>query len=65
MPRLLAELYAAEVASVRTGPTPTRAPDAHRWTVRELLFHQLLDAQRTLVALASPAAAASSPTSTR
>lgn len=32
---------------------PTRAEG---WTIRDLLFHQLLDAQRALVALASPTA---------
>lgn len=31
-----------------------RATRAAGWTVRDLLFHQLLDAQRALVALASP-----------
>ena len=31
-----------------------RATRAEGWTVRDLLFHQLLDAQRALVAFASP-----------
>jgi hypothetical protein len=61
-PALLAELYAAEAAAVRDRPEadfgrPTRT----EWTVRELLFHQLLDAQRTLVAMASPAEAGEEP----
>src|SRR4051794_36472318 len=52
---LLAELYDAVLAAVRDRTeaeltTRTRTD----WTVRELLFHQQLDAQRTLVALASP-----------
>jgi hypothetical protein len=59
---LLAELYAADVTAVRDRPEadfdrPTRT----EWAVRELLFHQLLDAQRTLVALASPAAPGEEP----
>jgi Mycothiol maleylpyruvate isomerase N-terminal domain len=53
---LVAGLYAAEASAVRDRPEadfdrPTRTD----WTVRELLFHQLLDTQRTLIALASPA----------
>jgi hypothetical protein len=60
LPSLLAELYAAEVAAVRDRPEADFArPTRTAWTVRELLFHQLLDAQRTLVALASPADAGS------
>ncbi len=56
LPALLVELYAAEVVAVRDRPEPDFArPTRTAWTVRELLFHQLLDAQRTLVALASPA----------
>jgi hypothetical protein len=56
LPDLLIRLYAAEADAVRDRPEadygrPTRTD----WTARELLFHQLLDAQRTLVALASPA----------
>ncbi len=59
---LLAELYAAEVASVRDRPEDDFSrPTRTAWTVRELLFHQLLDAQRTLVALASPADAGEQP----
>jgi hypothetical protein len=54
--RLLADLYAAEVTAVRDGPDDVHDRRTRTdWTVRELLFHQLLDAQRTLVALASPA----------
>ncbi|WP_395657356.1 maleylpyruvate isomerase N-terminal domain-containing protein [Nocardioides sp.] len=54
---LLADTYDAFTAHV-TGlapaglEQPTRAP---AWNVRQLLFHQLLDAQRALVALATPA----------
>jgi hypothetical protein len=56
MTQLLGELYAAEAAAVRDRPEPDFGrPTRTEWTVRELLFHQLLDAQRTLVALASPA----------
>jgi hypothetical protein len=56
LPALLAELYAAEAGAVRDRPeTDYARPTRTEWTVRELLFHQLLDAQRTLVALASPA----------
>jgi hypothetical protein len=62
LPGLLILLYAAETEAVRDRPEadfgrPTRT----EWTVRELLFHQLLDAQRTLVALASPAAPQAEP----
>jgi mycothiol maleylpyruvate isomerase-like protein len=53
--RVLADLYDAETAAVRDRPEADLArPTRTDWTVRELLFHQLLDAQRTLVALASP-----------
>jgi hypothetical protein len=56
LPGLLIQLYAAEEAAVRDRPEADFArPTRTDWTVRELLFHQLLDAQRTLVALASPA----------
>ena len=56
LPRLLSELYAAEAASVRDRPEADYGRATRTaWTVRELLFHQLLDAQRTLVAMASPA----------
>ena len=52
---LLAGLYDAVVAAVRGRPESNLGlPTRTDWTVRELLFHQLLDAQRTLVALASP-----------
>jgi hypothetical protein len=62
MPRLVAELYAAEAAALRGRPEADYArPTRTAWTVRELLFHQLLDAQRTLVALASPAADGEQP----
>jgi hypothetical protein len=53
---VLVQLYAAEAASVGGRPeSDLSRPTRTAWTVRELLFHQLLDAQRTLVALASPA----------
>lgn len=56
LPVLLAEVYAAQLAAVRDLPEADFARGTRTaWTVRELLFHQLLDAQRTLVALASPA----------
>ena len=62
MPRLLGELYAAEAAAVRDRPEADfERPTRTDWTVRELLFHQLLDAQRTLVALATPAALEDDP----
>jgi hypothetical protein len=62
LPGLLSELYAAEVGAVRDRPeADLERPTRTEWTVRELLFHQLLDAQRTLVALASPAAAGEEP----
>jgi hypothetical protein len=62
MPRLLTELYAAEAAAVSDRSEPDFArPTRTEWTVRELLFHQLLDAQRTLIALASPADAGEEP----
>ena len=62
MPELLTELYAAEAAAVRDRPEEDWArPTRTAWTVRELLFHQLLDAQRTLVAMASPAAPDEAP----
>ena len=57
LPALLAKLYAAEAEAVRDRPEADFArPTRTDWTVRELLFHQLLDTQRTLVAMASPAA---------
>jgi hypothetical protein len=56
LPALVAELYAAEAGAVHDRPEADFARRTRtEWTVRELLFHQLLDAQRTLVALASPA----------
>ena len=62
MPGLLIQLYAAEVDAVRDRPEADFSrPTRTEWTVRELLFHQLLDAQRTLVALASPAAPEEEP----
>jgi mycothiol maleylpyruvate isomerase-like protein len=52
---LLAELYETILVTVRHRADRDLArPTRTEWTVRELLFHQLLDAQRTLVALASP-----------
>jgi hypothetical protein len=52
---LLETLWTAVTDTVEPLPEglfgrPTRTD----WTIRELLFHQLLDAQRALVALASP-----------
>jgi Mycothiol maleylpyruvate isomerase N-terminal domain len=62
LPGLLIRLYAAEADAVRDRPeTDFGRPTRTEWTVRELLFHQLLDAQRTLVALASPADAGEEP----
>jgi hypothetical protein len=62
LPDLLSGLYAAEVGAVRDRPEADLERSTRtEWTVRELLFHQLLDAQRTLVALASPAAAGDEP----
>jgi hypothetical protein len=52
---LLAELYDAMVSAVRDrDEADLTRPTRTEWTVRELVFHQLLDAQRTLVAMASP-----------
>ncbi len=53
---LLDELWTLETTAVEALPDtefgrPTRA---EAWTVRDLLFHQLLDAQRSLTAFASP-----------
>lgn len=62
LPALLIQLYAAEIEAVSDRPeTDFGRPTRTEWTVRELLFHQLLDAQRTLVALASPAAVEEEP----
>src|SRR3954453_11717366 len=45
-------------AEGRNGKGPAfRPPRAEAWNVKELLFHQLLDAQRALVALATPSQA--------
>jgi uncharacterized protein (TIGR03083 family) len=57
---LLAELWGRVTATVAAldeaaYDAPTRAAG---WSVRDLLFHQLLDARRALVALASPTGAA-------
>lgn len=57
---LLGEVYDTVTATVSPLSEtdfgrPTRAV---AWTVRELLYHQLLDAQRALIALASPTSAA-------
>ncbi len=54
--RALEESYGAVTAAVRTLPEtaferPTRCDG---WTVRDLLYHMLLDPQRALVALATP-----------
>ncbi|HEX5090156.1 MAG TPA: maleylpyruvate isomerase N-terminal domain-containing protein [Nocardioides sp.] len=62
LPGLLIQLYAAEADAVRGRPEADfHRPTRTDWTVRELLFHQLLDAQRTLVALASPAVPGKEP----
>src|SRR3954464_7726527 len=55
-----AELLGAEYAAVTRivealeGADFERPTGADAWNVRELLFHQLLDAQRALIAFASP-----------
>jgi hypothetical protein len=55
MSDVLAELCDSVLDSVRGRTENDLArPTRTAWTVRELLFHQLLDAQRSLVALASP-----------
>src|SRR3954454_10195875 len=52
---LFTGLYDAVLAAVRDRTEgELTAPTRTDWTVRELLFHQQLDALRTLVALASP-----------
>jgi Mycothiol maleylpyruvate isomerase N-terminal domain len=53
---LLAAEYAAVTRIVEglDGAAFVRRTGAEAWNVRELLFHQLLDAQRALVAFASP-----------
>jgi hypothetical protein len=62
LPGLLIQLYAAEAEAVRDRSEDDYGrPTRTEWTVRELLFHQLLDAQRTLVAMASPAAPEEEP----
>ena len=56
MTTLLGEVYGA-VTDLVTGldePDWERRTRAAAWNVRELLFHQLLDAQRALVAFATP-----------
>lgn len=55
---LLTPTYAAVSAAVSDLDDPgfARPTLIGAWTVRDLLFHQLLDPQRALVALASPAA---------
>ena len=59
MPRegaLLDQVYAAVTACVRDlDEEGLASPTRTDWTVAELLFHLLLDAQRTLVTLATPA----------
>lgn len=54
---LLEQTYAAVGASLtdRDEADFSRPTRAAAWSVRELLYHQLLDTQRALVALASPA----------
>jgi hypothetical protein len=53
---LLGEVYAAVTDCVRElDEEGLAAPTRTDWTVAELVFHLLLDAQRTLVALATPA----------
>ena len=54
--RDLAEVYDAVTACVRgLDEEGLGAPTRTEWTVTELLFHLLLDAQRALVTLATPA----------
>ena len=54
--RLLVQVYAAVNACVRELDEPGLAAATRtEWTVAELLFHLLLDAQRALVTFASPA----------
>ncbi|GGO78960.1 maleylpyruvate isomerase N-terminal domain-containing protein [Nocardioides deserti] len=54
---MLEEVYAAFTARLRTRSEEelARPSRAEAWTVRELLLHQLSDARRALVALATPA----------
>jgi hypothetical protein len=54
---LLEELWGRVTATVEglDGPGFVAATRTEGWSVRDLLFHQLLDAQRALVAIASPA----------
>ncbi len=54
--RLVEIAYGQITAAVRTAsPAELRAPTRlPAWNVAELLFHQLLDAQRVLIALATP-----------
>jgi hypothetical protein len=56
MVRLLGEVYGAFTALVSELPDEdfARRTRAEAWSLRELLLHQLLDAQRALVAFASP-----------
>lgn len=55
--QVLAEVYAAFTAALgeRSEDELARPSRAEAWTVRELLVHQLGDARRALVALATPA----------
>ena len=57
VPELLEETYEAFTAHVRAlAPDGLERPTrAEAWNVRQLLFHQLLDAQRALVTFATPA----------
>src|SRR4051812_14046724 len=58
MATLLGEVYGAftDTVSALDDSDLERPTRAAAWNVRQLVFHQLLDAQRALVALASPAA---------
>ncbi|MDN4174576.1 maleylpyruvate isomerase N-terminal domain-containing protein [Nocardioides sp. SOB77] len=55
---MLDQVYAAitDTLRVRSEEDLAQPSRAEAWTVRELLLHQLLDARRALVALATPAA---------
>lgn len=55
MTELLGEVYDAFTAHVRGLPDLEGPTRAEAWNVRQLLFHQLLDAQRALVTFATPA----------
>lgn len=56
MQGILQEVYGAVTQQVASRPPEelARPSRAEAWNVKELLFHQLLDAQRALVAFATP-----------